>query len=201
MRSLVFFFALFQSRVSASFFGQQCPSEEYDDMKIFWIDYTSFYVRQEANGTLSGIFPRIMKKALHKCCPRLNYSFAKLDYESTVQHEAEAIHTIHKANRTICALFPILAAVNDFSAQTLFQFIPIKVSPGPMVLASKKSLEDEMDPMYLVILWQNPVFYLILALAVSAGVIFWVLVGIYNCTRKVFTEITERCTDCVYNCS
>ena len=186
MRSFVFFFALFQSRVCTSIFGQQCPSKEYDDIRIFWIDYASFYIKQEGNGTLSGIFPRIMKKSLQKCCSRLNYSFEKLDYQSTVQYEAEAVDMIHKANRTICVLFPTLVAINDFSALTFFQFIPIKISPGPMVLASKKSLENDMDPLYLVILLKNPVSLLILAMAASAGVIFWVLVGICICRRKVF---------------
>ena len=158
-------------------------------MRIFWIDYSSFYIKQEANGTLSGIFPRIMKKSLQKCCSRLNYSFEKLDYQSTVQHEVEAVDMIHKANRTICVLFPTLVAINDFSALTFFQFIPIKISPGPMVLASKKSLENDMDLLYLIILLKNPVFLLILAMAASAGVIFWVLVGICICRRKVFREM------------
>ena len=175
----IFFFVLFQIPLSASFFGEQCPGREYNNMIIFWMDYNSFYIRQEENGSLSGTFPRIMSKSLNQCCPSLNYSFEKLDHESTSKHEADAVNAIEKDNRTVCMLFPTLAAANDFTTLSFFKFIPIKVSPGPMVLGSKKSLENDMDPKYILFVWNNPVVYLILSMTASAGVIFWFLVRIF----------------------
>jgi hypothetical protein len=181
MRSLIFILILFPSIFGTYVWGDNCPSNEHKNVKILWIDYASFYIKQESNGTLTGIFPRIMRNTLKECCARLNYSFVKVDYQKNAKHARESYGAIQNANNTdtIFVVFPSLASVNDPSASAPFHFIPIKNSPGPMILASTKSLANDADSLFFLKMWFNPVFFLILASCASAGVVFWLMVGIF----------------------
>jgi hypothetical protein len=181
MRSLIFILILFPSIFGTYVWGDNCPSNEHKNVKILWIDYASFYIKQESNGTLTGIFPRIMRNTLKECCARLNYSFVKVDYQKNAKHARESYGAIQNANNTdtIFVVFPSLASVNDPSASAPFHFIPIKNSPGPMILASTKSLANDADSWFFFEMWFNPVFFLILASCASAGVVFWLMVGIF----------------------
>lgn len=172
-----------------SILGQQsCPSKDYKNIQILWTEYTSSYLHEDSNGTLSGIFPRIWKESLAQCCPRLNYTWHKLNGKDTLRKQARAIDAIGTAKDDIVVIFPMLKTLGDTTANdlTIFKFIPIKVSPGPMLLTNTKSIEmrSYRDFRFLLPMWVNPVFYLILAMAASSGVIFWVTVCIITHTSK-----------------
>ncbi len=184
MRSLIFFLAFFPSSFGQSFLKENCPSNEYKNVVILWTEYSSLYLKKESNGTLTGIFPPIMKKTLKECCARLNYTFKKVDLDSAT--EADALDATKHGNDTIFVVFPTLASINDAAAHTLLKFIPIKNSPGPMIVASKKSLENDIDSQFFLQMWVNPVFYLILAMSASAGVLFWIVVSIFYAACVIY---------------
>ncbi|XP_028404785.1 uncharacterized protein LOC114527320 [Dendronephthya gigantea] len=95
-----------------------------------------------------------------------------------MKKQARAIDAMGIAKDDIVVTFPILRSLSDSSAHdlTLFKFVPFKVSPGPMLLTNTKSIKmhSGRDFTFLLPMWVNPVFYLILAMAASSGVIFWV---------------------------
>lgn len=183
MSTLFLLLLLFPSCFGLDIIGQNCPSSEYKNIRIIWIQYASFYIDEKPNGTVDGVFARIMKESLARCCTRLNYTFEKVEYDPKQHRQAKAIFdTAHGDNNSIFVIFPILSSTNDPSAFTLLQFIPIKVSPGPMVLTSPNSIKDHhIDIFFIFRMWINPVIFLILSASVSAGVMFWVLVCIFLC--------------------
>ena len=175
MRTILFFLAIL-SRLGRSYSGQ-CPSIQYKNVKILWIEYSSFQIKQESNGTVSGVVPRIMKKSLKLCCERLNYTFVKADYSSRTEHEDITLNAIKQQNDTIFVLYPALSHIGEDSSSSLLKFVPIKTSPGPMVLASKTSLQYDVHSRVFLQMWINPAFFLILAMSAAAGVMFWILVS------------------------
>jgi hypothetical protein len=179
MRTALFFLAIFP-HLGRPYFGTECPGHQYKNIKILWIDYTAFQIKQEANGTVSGTFPQIMKKSLKHCCPRLNYTFIKREYHSTPRQEEEVFGAMKKTNDTIFVLFPTLKNAGVSTTYSPFKFVPIKISPGPMILANKESFNLHSDSLFVLQMWANPAFYLILAMSILTGVVFWILVSTSN---------------------
>ena len=176
MRSFLYLLIFFQSSFGLYLLGDKCPSVKYENVNILWTEYASFYIKKYENGTLDGLLPRIIETSLNTCCSRLNHTFVKVESDVTDDKEQMLLKAVQNSNNTIQVFFPILVG-NFMPDFTLFQFIPFKVSPGPMVLGSTHSLKENFDTVTLIRTWLiNPVFYLILAMISSAGVIFWILV-------------------------
>ena len=196
MRSVIYLITLFSSSLGSYFTVKNCPSDVHKNVKIFWTEYASFYINQESNGSVTGVFPRIMKIALEKCCSRLNHTFVKVDYDRSMKLETKIWEAIENklTNDTIFTFFPVLASQGDSSAFTLFKFLPIKISPGPMVLATTKSLHDSTSQLWMFSMLLNPIFFLLLAMSGCATVFFWILVSICFSVLKFRGRLYESWT-------
>ena len=150
-------------------FDEDCP-KHYKRVKVVWMEYFSSYI-EEHNNTTTGWLPIALDNSLKYCCKKL------------IAEETEDYST----NDTITLLFPVLAGKDATTAFHIFPFLPLKNSPGPMVLAKIDSLTiTNFDGTSLVNLVQNPLFLLSLAMTASAAAIFWLVVRIYNIFQCVF---------------
>ena len=164
-------------------FDEDCP-KHYKRVKVVWMEYFSSYI-EEHNDTTTGWLPIALDNSLKRCCKKLPISWGKIQTEkhTLIAEETENYST----NDTITLLFPVLAGKDATTAFHIFPFLPLKNSPGPMVLATLDSLTiTNFDGTSLVNLVQNPLFLLSLAMTASAAAIFWLVVRIYNIFQCVF---------------
>ena len=181
MRAVFLFLTLAQISDSEVYFGRQtCPNNLIKEIKILWTAYTPFYIHKEHNDTLNGIFPRIWKNSMAKCCSRLNYTFEEVEYEANKSHKMRIIDEMQEQNDSIFVIFPSLSSWNDGKDDlSFFKFIPIKVSPGPMVLATRKAMEINIGFNFFYVIWINPVFLFTIAMIALSVAIFWIMVCIF----------------------
>lgn len=132
-----------------------------------------------AMGNTAGSLPISLERSLGYCCKNLNYSMKKIrrDTFNLTHHDIDpSVKDIPIENDTITLFFPVLANKNTGNALNAHQYLPIKNSPGPMVLANKNSLIfQDVDMVTLLTLAKNPMLIFCLAMASSAAVVFWLL--------------------------
>ena len=159
-------------------FEANCP-KQYKRVKVLWMEYFSSYI-EEHNNTTTGWLPIALENSLKYCCKKLPFSWKKIqNYEKHPLTEEETEDYL--TNNTITLMFPMLASKDATRVFHLFHFLPLKNSPGPMVLARKDSLTiPVVNATSFVYLAQNPLFLLSLAMTAGAAAVFWLVVGIYN---------------------
>ena len=138
------------------------------------------YVLRKPDGSVGGIIPELIQRMTSSCCTTCSGSVVSFEQDGLGQISEKETYPdlLNSLHQSTMFAFPIVGYAGSKKYSSYFGFIPAVEAPGMIVMVKRQSTENITMTVLKSIFGLWSIFVVNVLLALIAGIVIWMLVGI-----------------------